>query len=237
MAIRMSGSELVRTRPLIVAGAVGMTGYLALLIGYATRFAPEVDSDNAVLDALSPHAVPHSSWVATFQAISTVFGPAAFRVVAVTAIVLALVRRRSGAVPLLVTIGILLGGLVANLAKFLVNRPRPVQAVVHEFGSSYPSGHAFGVTVGVACLLIIGWPHLTGARRWAAAGFGVAVVLLVGFARLALSVHHLSDVLGGYGLGIAWTAVALIATRAIMTVIPSRWAGDTPSARDIPLGP
>jgi undecaprenyl-diphosphatase len=50
-------------------------------------------------------------------------------------------------------------------------------------------------------------------RRVAVAGAGV-LVLAIGFSRLVLGVHYLSDVLGGYVLGAAWLAgsVALFET-------------------------
>lgn len=72
---------------------------------------------------------------------------------------------------------------------------------------SYPSGHASGIATLVAVALVLAWPLLdaTGRRWWLAAG--VALVLLVGLTRLWLGVHYLSDVVGGWSLGLAWTLV------------------------------
>ena len=42
------------------------------------------------------------------------------------------------------------------------------------------------------------------ARRWCLAA-GVVLVLLVGLTRMWLGVHYLSDVVGGWSLGLAWT--------------------------------
>jgi membrane-associated phospholipid phosphatase len=54
------------------------------------------------------------------------------------------------------------------------------------------------------------------APRWgqrvAAWTTATLIAVLVGFSRLYLGVHWLSDVLGGYALGAAWLAVVITAT-------------------------
>ncbi|WRL66911.1 phosphatase PAP2 family protein [Blastococcus brunescens] len=57
----------------------------------------------------------------------------------------------------------------------------------------------------VVVALVLAWPLLgSSARRRALAG-GVALVLLVGLTRMWLGVHYLSDVVGGWSFGLAWT--------------------------------
>jgi undecaprenyl-diphosphatase len=43
---------------------------------------------------------------------------------------------------------------------------------------------------------------------------GVLIVLLVGYARIGLGVHYVSDVLGGWLIGAAWLAATTAAFRA-----------------------
>jgi undecaprenyl-diphosphatase len=70
---------------------------------------------------------------------------------------------------------------------------------------SFPSGHSSGIATLVAVALVLAWPLLTTAgRRWCLAA-GAALVLLVGLTRMWLGVHYLSDVVGGWSLGLAWT--------------------------------
>jgi undecaprenyl-diphosphatase len=95
--------------------------------------------------------------------------------------------------------------------KGLVGRPRPPAsiAVVHARGASFPSGHALG---SAAVVLVAVWLLGRRARRPVGAGLlGAAVLFIaaVGFSRLYLGVHYLSDVLAGWLLGIAWAAIVV----------------------------
>jgi membrane-associated phospholipid phosphatase len=60
-------------------------------------------------------------------------------------------------------------------------------------------------------VLVLVWPVLSlRARRWAL-GAGIALVVVVGLTRMWLGVHYLSDVVGGWSFGLAWTlATALL---------------------------
>ena len=98
------------------------------------------------------------------------------------------------------------GGLVDSAVKILVDRPRPeVDHPVHTaFGKSFPSGHSMSSTICYGALLLVFLAVLH--RRWRppAIAATVLLVLAIGSSRLLLGVHFLSDVLGGYALGLAW---------------------------------
>jgi undecaprenyl-diphosphatase len=101
--------------------------------------------------------------------------------------------------------------LLNNLVKFLVDRARPTVPVAlsHPTGSSFPSGHAMAsfVALGLVALLAR-WSTRRPAAIAVTAACAVGV-LLVGFSRMALGAHYLSDVLGAWLLGLAWL-VALV---------------------------
>jgi membrane-associated phospholipid phosphatase len=63
-------------------------------------------------------------------------------------------------------------------------------------------------TIGHGLLLLVFMPLIP--RRWRAHSVIVAFLLvsLIGFARLALGVHYITDVVGGFVLGLAWLAAA-----------------------------
>jgi len=92
--------------------------------------------------------------------------------------------------------------------KAMVNRQRPVvtQPFVHEPGASFPSGHAQAAIVGYGVLLLVFLPVLKGVWRRVAVTVAVVMVLGIGFSRVALAAHYVSDVLAGFVLGGAWLA-------------------------------
>jgi undecaprenyl-diphosphatase len=100
------------------------------------------------------------------------------------------------------------GGLLDSAVKILVDRPRPEieDPLVHAFGKSFPSGHAMSSTVTYGALLLVFLPVLSRPRRVIAFVATGILLLLIGASRLLLGVHFISDVLGGWVLGLAWLA-------------------------------
>lgn len=119
------------------------------------------------------------------------------------------------------TLGVAGVGLWVRLIKTTVERARPDAPWVLEQGFSFPSGHSAGtlVTYGLlAWMLCLVWRR---ERRSAAVPVvvGTALVVLgVGASRVLLGVHHASDVLAGWLLGLAWGSAVLWALEA------ARWS-------------
>jgi undecaprenyl-diphosphatase len=111
------------------------------------------------------------------------------------------------------------GGMLLNEAiKLLVHRPRPFVTgwFVDWSGYSFASGHTISATLLYGQLALFLVPSIKG-RRWRALTiFGVVlIVLLVGFGRIALGAHYLTDVLAGIVFGIAWLTICLFVSRPI----------------------
>lgn len=109
------------------------------------------------------------------------------------------------------------GGMLLNEGiKLLVHRHRPFDEgwFVDWSGYSFASGHTIGATLlyGQIALFLI---PVIKSRRGRAALFSVAsfVVVLVGFSRIALGAHYLTDVLGGMFFGTTWLIVCLFIAR------------------------
>jgi len=137
-------------------------------------------------------------------------------VVGVAAAILAIRKRWRLAVYLLVTAA---GALVLDpVLKSLVGRLRPVVAhpIAHGTGNSFPSGHSLGSIVCYGAVLLIFLPAARGRWRVTFISVIAALIALIGISRILLGVHYLSDVIGGWAIGITWlgvTAFAFEATR------------------------
>jgi diacylglycerol kinase family enzyme/membrane-associated phospholipid phosphatase len=86
-------------------------------------------------------------------------------------------------------------------------RPRPLEHTWWQGGDlSFPSGHAagMGVVCTIAILLAIS-ATMRGLKRRLLIGAWVALGLLVGFSRIVLGAHYLSDVIAGLTFGAAVT--------------------------------
>jgi undecaprenyl-diphosphatase len=107
--------------------------------------------------------------------------------------------------------------LLNTVVKSSVHRLRPVltDPVAREPGLSFPSGHAQAALVGYGVLLLVFLPILHGVWRTVAVATAVFMVLAIGFSRIALGVHYLSDVIGGFILGAAWVAAMAAAFNAM----------------------
>ena len=77
---------------------------------------------------------------------------------------------------------------------------------------SFPSGHALVSLAVYGSLALVVARHAS-SRRLAAAVLAIAAIwiLAIGFSRLYLGVHFLSDVLAGYAAGAAWLALLYVA--------------------------
>ena len=95
-----------------------------------------------------------------------------------------------------------------TVAKALVARPRPaadlVEVIELRDGYSFPSGHILHYTVLVGLLAVLLSSRISSRpTRLAAYGAGITSLLALGFMRVYLGVHWVSDVLAGYATGAA----------------------------------
>src|SRR5437867_923819 len=118
--------------------------------------------------------------------------------------------------PSLVTLVVAVpGGMLLNeWLKVVVHRHRPFVdgPFVDWSGYSFSSGHTIGATLLYGQLLLFVLPVLK-ARHWRVLciSSAMSLVLLVGFSRIALGAHFLTDVLAAIIFGIIWLMVCLIA--------------------------
>jgi membrane-associated phospholipid phosphatase len=100
--------------------------------------------------------------------------------------------------------------LLSDGLKLAFGRERPFFPDPLATASTYafPSGHALVSLAVYGAIGLVLARHLSSPVRRAILFGGVAVlVLAIGFSRLYLGVHFLSDVLAGYAVGIAWLSL------------------------------
>jgi len=96
------------------------------------------------------------------------------------------------------------------LGKLALRRPRPETAVYTEHSFSFPSGHAAIAAAFYGFVIYILWRSLRCRKNKVKVLFvGLTIILSVGFSRMYLGVHYLSDVWGGYLTGALWVVVGV----------------------------
>jgi undecaprenyl-diphosphatase len=119
-----------------------------------------------------------------------------------------LVIRRAARLALWAAVTMAGAALLDNVVKTVADRARPhlSNPVASAPGKSFPSGHALESFVGVAIILVVVLPLMRPVWRWATVAVAIALLALIGFARVTLGVHYLSDVLGGWVFAAGWVA-------------------------------
>jgi undecaprenyl-diphosphatase len=182
-----------------------------LLVTVAVGWSPLISVDRTVAVALHESALAEPGFTRANRILSDwVWDPWTMRAL-LTAVVLALWWRGERLPALWIAAASLVGAAVQQILKALVGRQRPVwsEPVDSADYAAFPSGHA--MTAAVTCGLLLWLLARSGAGpglRRTAALLAVVSVLGVGFTRLYLGVHWLTDVLAGWLLGVCLVAVA-----------------------------
>ena len=108
------------------------------------------------------------------------------------------------------------GVITAYIFKFAFDRVRPIGGLIQESSSSFPSLHAI-VSISFYFLLayLIAQETKNRILKYSAIIVGVIIVLLLGFSRVYLGVHYLSDVLAGYAMGDVWFLIGVYGLKFI----------------------
>jgi undecaprenyl-diphosphatase len=127
------------------------------------------------------------------------------------------------------------GGMLLNeWMKVLVHRQRPFMdgPFVDWSGYSFASGHTIGATLLYGQLLLFILPALK-ARHWRLLSIfsAVSLVTLVGFSRIALGAHFLTDVLAAIIFGIIWLMLCVILGKPTRPATQLAVSGRCPLAR------
>jgi undecaprenyl-diphosphatase len=186
---------------------------LFVLIGYAIVLSGDpgpTPGDSQAIDIVDNI---RADWLTSLAKVVTALGSSAV-LIPLTVIVAGVLAWRRQWPELAVLVGGVLLILVAvPVIKDIVDRPRPAGGLVSAPDSSYPSGHAAHsvfytwLALTVTVRVRPGWRYGTALMVG-----GLVVTAAVGLSRVYLGVHYLSDVSGGWALGVsAFTICAAVA--------------------------
>ncbi|MEW9520415.1 phosphatase PAP2 family protein [Streptomyces tubercidicus] len=209
-SVRRVGPRL----PALLCAGLCTLVFALLMALVALRWEPLMAVDRALAGALHRTAVDASGWTRLNRVLSDwLWDPWMMRAVLVVAVVL-LVRRGERLLGALVVGTVLVGVGLQQGLKAVVGRERPVwpDPVDTAHYAAFPSGHAMSALIAGA--LVLWLLRLGGARPlwcWTARTVAVVSVAGVGFTRVYLGVHWLSDVVAGWLLGGALVAAVAAA--------------------------
>jgi membrane-associated phospholipid phosphatase len=196
------GGLILAAVPFLVLGiAVHTEGTAAnrLDLSVATHLHRSVASSPALAGAL--------------RLVSNVFQPNAFRALIVVAAIVLAFRKQAWRLAIWMVVTMAGEALLDVVLKSAFGRARPSfrDPLVHAAGGSFPSGHAFGSFVGCAVVVLVVMPLFNRTGRSLVIAAATLIVLAVGFSRIGLGAHYVTDVLGGWLLGAAWVSLTTAA--------------------------
>ncbi len=112
----------------------------------------------------------------------------------------------------------LLGAYAVNtMLKQVIARARPqeLEWLVQADGYSFPSGNAMVAASFYSYVVFQLFRHMKGRHSIGAFAImllGAVVIVLAGSSRLYAGIHYTSDILAGYGLGLAFASVLMLFT-------------------------
>jgi membrane protein DedA with SNARE-associated domain/membrane-associated phospholipid phosphatase len=206
LLFRKQGEELLLGFLVLVLFAA-VWGFLGVLQDVLAKD-PLVVADQAVYHFFQALRTP---WVDSVFVAVTEFGDSFVNVSLACAVLLVLLARRCYRAAGFWTLTVLGGVLGVQLLKWAIHLPRPVSLYHGASAYGFPSGHTTMSVIIYGFLAILIARRLAGAWRWGLFSSVMLVAFVIGISRLYLGAHWLSDVLGGYFIGMSWAALMGIA--------------------------
>ena len=102
-----------------------------------------------------------------------------------------------------------------DLIKSIIKRPRPALCLIHAQGFSFPSGHATIAIIFFSFLIYTIRDRIkTRALRYLFIAENIIAFSLIGFSRIYLGAHWVSDVIAGFSLGLFLLTQMIMVSKA-----------------------
>lgn len=206
LIFREQGEELLFAFLTLLLFAAGW-GFLGVLQDVLAKD-PLVVADQAVYHFLQSLRTP---WADNAFVTVTELGDSFVNIALFCTVLLVLLVKRCRRAAAFWALTVLGGLLAVQVLKWTIHLPRPVSIYDGASAFSFPSGHTTMSVVLYGFLAILIVRQIGTAWRWGLVSSVVLIAFIIGFSRLYLGAHWLSDVLGGYFIGTSWTAIVGIA--------------------------
>ena len=167
-------------------------------------------------------ALENSTWTAVAVAIGAA---AKWYVWLIVAVVLVVVRKTRADFGVPLTVAVAGAAMFGFVAKKLLHVARPPQIcqLTAASGYGFPSAHTLVATAFLGAAVYFLWRAKI-AKGWKifATIFAAALILVIGFSRIYLGVHSLSDVLGGVAAGVFIVAATVFLKTLVQISIRRR---------------
>lgn len=197
--------------------AIGFVNLARAVTGEALIVRIDLTLANALHDAATPTGIE------LMRAYTFLGGGIALAVIGVV-VALYFVTGRNRVLAIGWVVAVLGGNLLNHALKGVFERPRPsfAEPIAVSAGWSFPSGHSMGtfVTIGMLAYLVFIGLRSSSLRILVVAAAMVWIVLM-GFSRMYLGAHYLSDVLAGFAAGTVWLAGCISGVE----IARRRWLG------------
>lgn len=194
--MKNTNSNLSKTeRSLFIVCLISLLGFLLV-----TFFRANFHSIDVAVNVWIP-SIQSNSLTFFAQGVALIFD--AISLVIISLVISGVLFLKNYKAPGLLLLGAMGGdALIVSALKTVEHVARPTNGIFFDDGFSYPSGHSAGCIVFGGVLAYFAWRHWQSTRSRALIGGGMGVVVgVVGFDRLYLNVHWVSDVFGGWLFG------------------------------------
>jgi membrane-associated phospholipid phosphatase len=209
--VKNTNSQLFKNeRPLVIACLVALLGFLLVTFFRANFYSVDVGVN------LWVPSIQSNSLTFFAQGVALIFDTISLVIISlVISGVLFLKNYKAHGLLLLGAMGG--DSLIISALKTLEHISRPTNAISFDTGFSYPSGHSAGCIVFGGVLAYFAWRHWQSRGSRVVIGVGLGIVIGgVGFDRVYLNVHWLSDVFGGWLVGAFWLLFVILVFRHLI---------------------
>lgn len=194
----------MQTKTWMKTGAFLLCGGVFLLIALNLHNDAMLAFDLRVSEALAAARTPF--WTTVLRNVSALCAPVVLLAVCLT--LMALYHHKHYSIPIAVNLMVSVTFNYALKWTFLRDRPPIALHAVAESGYSFPSGHAMAAGAFYGFLIYIvaqsAWPRWR--KRGVITALGV-VIAAIGFSRIYLGVHYLTDVIAGFAVSVGYLLI------------------------------